>query len=103
MYEIETIKAVCRVWKTGNKNPILLFPESIDRRQYQIMMYEIVGQHGYGDHHGVVQMTRLATDEEAAEMAKHYEDYYRCKIKLMKKLKINWSQDEPLMTANVYA
>ena len=89
----EVVVAVCRVWKSGKyKTPILLFPECVDRRTYTIQMYEEVGQHGFGDHYGVVQQTRLATDEEAAKMAKHYENYYDCKIKLKKRLRVDWSQ-----------
>lgn len=90
--KLETIKAVCRVWKSGNKTPILLFPECLDRRRYEMQMYEDVGQHGFGDHQAVVQRTRLATDAEALEMARRYERHYQCRIKLMKKLNVNWSQ-----------
>lgn len=87
---IETFKAVCRVWKSGNKTPILIFPEDVDPRRYTVGMWEEVGQHGDGDPQAVVQMTRLATDEEAERVRKVYENYYGCKLIMQKRMKINW-------------
>lgn len=88
--KLETIKAVCRVWKSGHKNPILIFPEDVDPRRYTVGMWEEIGQHGDGDPQIVVSKTRLATDEESEATRKVYERYYQCKLKMQKRMKINW-------------
>jgi hypothetical protein len=90
----EAFDVVVRVWKSGNKTPILLFPEDTDSRRYTIGMWEEVGQHGDGDHQVVVQKTRLATDEEAQKIIKRYETLYDCKLRLKKRLKIDWRASE---------
>jgi hypothetical protein len=86
----DTIIAVCRVWKKAPKTPILIFPEDVNPAKYYVGMWEQIGQHGEGDPQHVVQQTRLATQNEANEMAGIYEHIYNCKINLRKKLKINW-------------
>lgn len=87
---LETIKAVCRVWKSGNKNAILIFPEDVNPRNYTVGMWEEIGQHGDGDPQSVVQRTRLATDEEAEAVRKMYERHYQCRLIMQKRMKINW-------------
>lgn len=33
---LETLEAVCRVWKSGNKTPILIFPKEINPHKYTV-------------------------------------------------------------------
>lgn len=87
---LETLEAVCRVWKSGNKTPILIFPKEINPHKYTVEMWEEVGQHGEGDPQAVVHKTRLATEDEAAYMKKIYENLYDCKLIMKKRMKINW-------------
>lgn len=87
--KLETIKAVCRIWKEKPKTPILIFPEWHDHN-YTVMMYEHVGQHGSGDHQLVRSKTRLATNEEAALLIKEYETHYQCKLKMLKRMNVRF-------------
>lgn len=86
----ETLEAVCRVWKSGTKTPILIFTKSINPRNFTVDMWEEVGQHGEGDPIGIVKQTRLATEDETEYMKKIYERYYQCKLIMKKRIKINW-------------
>lgn len=87
---LETMEAVCRVWKSGNKTPILIFPKEINPRNYTVDMWEEVGQHGEGDPQTVVHKTRLATEDETEYMKKIYERHYQCRLIVKKRMKINW-------------
>lgn len=87
---LEISEAVCRVWKIGNKTPILIFPKEINPYNYTVNMWEEVGQHGEGDPQTVVHKTRLATEDETTYMKKIYENLYDCKLIMKKRIKINW-------------
>jgi len=85
-----TLEAVCRVWKSGHKNAILIFPKEINPRNYTVDMWEEVGQHGEGDPFGIIQKTRPATEDETAYMKKIYERHYQCKLIMKKRINVNW-------------
>lgn len=65
----ETTLVVFRRWRETN-DLIALFPaEPSDINGWHCLSYERIGQHAGADYHGVIQATRLATDEEATSLA----------------------------------
>jgi hypothetical protein len=65
----DTTLVVFRRWRDSG-GIIALFPEiPSDIKGYFCEAFEHIGQHGGADYHGVVRVTRPATDEEAAPLA----------------------------------
>jgi len=66
---------VLRRWRQSNGGDIIaLFPElPADYQGRFCDAYEIVGQHGGADYHGVVQATMPVTSDEAAPLLRELE------------------------------
>lgn len=67
--ESRTMLVVWRKWLSTDEI-IALFPaEPSDANGWYCLSYEHVGQHSGADYHEVIEATRPATDEEAADLA----------------------------------
>jgi hypothetical protein len=75
--EPEPITAIFRVFKSGMKEVIALFPEVVaDNYPPHCLSYMHVGQHGAADYDGVIRGSRPATPEESAPLRRELESLF---------------------------
>ena len=72
-------EVIFRKFKDGDI--IAFFPYEIETPQGYVMSYMHVGQHGSADYQGLVPTTKLATEEEYADLFKELEGIgYRLRV-----------------------
>lgn len=68
----QPVKVMFRVWRRHPRTVLAVFPHE-EWKQGECTLYEHIGQHGGGVYQALVDLTRPATDEEAAPLAKELE------------------------------
>ena len=93
MSEQETTIVIFRKWPSRNGGDVIaLFPyEKSDFEGRYCMSYERIGQHGGADFHGVVNVTKLATPAEYADLKAELE---RIGYKLIMRKRVNWKRNK---------
>lgn len=77
-------KVIFRTYRSKPGGVVAVFPETpSDRRGYHVTVYEHVGQHGGGDRHAMIRITRPATEDEAAPLRRELKaigyDLHECR------------------------
>lgn len=83
-------KVIFRVWKSGTKSVIAVFPEEPGTLDpYTCTTYEHVGQHGSGELNHIMRATRKATKEEYADLKLELEQNYQYRVHVRQRTTIN--------------
>lgn len=77
----EAIPVVLRRWRDTNDLIALFLDQPADYQGWFVDSYMHVGQHAAADYHGVVQATKPASPDEAADLIRELERIgYRLKV-----------------------
>jgi hypothetical protein len=77
-------EVIFRKFKDGDI--IAFFPYEIESPQGYVMSYMHVGQHGSADYQGLISTTKLATEEEYADLKNELENHVGYNLKVIKKI-----------------
>lgn len=83
---------------TRGKNPevLAIFPEfPNDRNGYECVLYAHVGQHGGGDRHKLIRISRPSTEEEITPLLKELKGIGYSDLEIVKR--ITWKMDKKRM------
>lgn len=82
-------KVIFRAYRSnpGKGDVVAIFPEiPADRRGYEVVTYEHLGQHGSGDRHAMVAITRPATGTEAAPLLRELQRIGYTELQLVRRI-----------------
>lgn len=89
--DTNTTEVIFRKFKDGDV--IAFFPYEIADSKGNVMSYMHVGQHGAADYQGLVNDTKLATEDEYKDLFNELENSVGYKLKVVKKMNYNkWLQ-----------
>lgn len=85
--DIEKTDVIFRVISRGGfaGHLIALFPHQCENSRGCVQSYMWNGQHGAADYNGMVAQSKLATEEQYAEMKRHLEKDFGYKLHVIKK------------------
>lgn len=85
--DIEKTDVIFRVISRGDfkGHLIALFPHQCDTLKVDVQSYMWNGQHGAADYNGMVAYSKLATEEQRAEMKRHLERDFGYNLNVIKK------------------
>lgn len=85
----EITKVVFRKFK-DNDEIIALFPETAYSRNYTVLSYMHIGQHGEADYTHVINQTSPATEEEYVDLKDELENQVGYNLKVLKKASVRF-------------
>ncbi len=92
MNETET-PVIFRVWNTGTKSVLAIFPELEGARVGLCRSYEHIGQHGDCQPRYIATKTHIATPTEYADLKRELESApYLYKLRVVNRVKLYWWQ-----------